>query len=528
MNEQRQVEVLRTVYRTMECLDPKTGRYERTEFSASSPLKIERSGDYEKDTAKLCEQLIDERDREVFRSNRSLERLRKNARNPEGPAQEYFRYRIRSRDSWIEECIVYVREDGAPWVGILEKDATGQVRDKKMIELQNMALKDALDIAENASSAKSDFLSRMSHDIRTPLNAIMGLTAIAGKYTGDAEKVAQCLNKIETSSRHLLGLINDVLDMSKIESGKITLEYAPFNLRDMLAHVLTIIRPLVRQHSHQLEVDAQTLEHEWVLGDEVRLQQLFVNILSNGIKFTEDGGRIRLTIEETQARYRDYGFFRFIFEDNGIGMNAEFQKRLFQPFERAENVGGREGTGLGMVIVKNIVEMMNGHIAVESEEGKGTIFTVTMHLRLQHRENAEEKPLPEEPEDGGRHFQGRKILLVEDNALNREIALEFLKDTMAEVQCAENGRQAVEMAGSSRYDLILMDIQMPVMDGYAASRAIRAQPGNEADKLPILAMTANAFAEDIRKAREAGMNDHIAKPIDNTQLGRMIGRWLHE
>lgn len=207
-------------------------------------------------------------------------------------------------------------------------------------------------------------------------------------------------------------------------------------------------------------------------------------------------------------------------------MSAEFQKKLFQPFERAENVGGREGTGLGMVIVKTIVEMMNGHIEVESEEGKGTVFTVSMHLRLQPQEEQKICPEPPEKSEDLRRLQDKKILLVEDNALNREIAIEFLKDTLARVECAQDGRQAVEMVKQNEYDLILMDIQMPVMDGYAASRAIRALSGREEDKLPILAMTANAFAEDVRKAREAGMNDHITKPIDPHFLTRMVSHWL--
>lgn len=525
MNESREIQILRAVYWTLEYLDLETGRYERTEFSCQSPLKIPRSGNFEEDSGRICEELIDERDQEIFRNNRSLERLRRNIDNPEGPAQEYYRYRIRGQGSWVEECIVYVRNCPSPWIGILDKDATGQIRDKKMIELQNMALKDALDIAENANSAKSDFLSRMSHDIRTPLNAIMGLAAIADKYVENTDKVSECLAKIQTSSQHLLGLINDVLDMSKIESGKITLEYEPFNLRKMLENVLTIIRPLARERDHRLEVHTETLEHEWVLGDEMRLQQFFVNLLSNAVKFTDYGGRIGLVIEESQARYRDYGFYRFIVSDNGIGMSAEFQKRLFQPFERAENVGGREGTGLGMVIVKTIVEMMNGHISVESEEGKGTVFTVSMHLRLQPQK--EHRVCSEKPEiEVSQRLQDKKILLVEDNALNREIALEFLKDTFAQIECAQDGRQAVEMVKHNAYDLILMDIQMPVMDGYAASRAIRALPGREEDKLPILAMTANAFAEDVRKAREAGMNDHIAKPIDPHLLNRMVSHWL--
>lgn len=526
MNESREIQILQAVYWTVEYLDLETGQYKRTEFSGQSPLKIPRSGNFEEDSGRICDELIDERDQEIFRNNRSLERLRRNLSNPEGPVQEYYRYRIRGQGSWIEECIVYVRNCPVPWVGILDKDATGQIRDKKMIELQNMALKDALDIAENANSAKSDFLSRMSHDIRTPLNAIMGLAAIADRYVENAEKVVECLAKIQTSSQHLLGLVNDVLDMSKIESGKITLEYEPFSLRRMLENVLTIIRPLVREREHQLEVQTQALEHEWVMGDEMRLQQLFVNLLSNAVKFTDHKGKIGLVIEESQARYRDYGFYRFTVSDNGIGMSAEFQKKLFQPFERAENVGGREGTGLGMVIVKTIVEMMNGHIEVESEEGKGTVFTVSMHLRLQPQEEQKTCPEPPEKSENLRRLQDKKILLVEDNALNREIALEFLKDTLARVECAQDGRQAVEMVKQNEYDLILMDIQMPVMDGYEASRSIRALPGREEDKLPILAMTANAFAEDVRKAREAGMNDHITKPIDPHLLNRMVSHWL--
>lgn len=531
------------------------------------------------------------------------------------------------------------------------------------LKKSNAALKDAYEAADRASSAKTDFLSNMSHDIRTPMNAIIGMTAIAGAYIDDKERVQDCLAKITASSKHLLSLINEILDMSRIESGKLTLSEEEFNLSDLIENLLTMVRPQVAEKNHQLNVRIVDIEHEDVIGDSLRIQQAFVNIMSNAVKYTPDGGTINLTISERPTNKTRVGCYEFVFEDNGIGMSREFMKKLFTPFERAENEYSSkiQGTGLGMAITKNIVNMMNGDIKVKSVQGEGTTFTVTIFLRLQSvddvsteelaglpvlvvdddeiccqstaeilkeigmdsewvtngrtavervaqrhdndddffavildwkmpdmdgLETAKEirrrvgnevpiiilsaydwtdiemearaagvdafisKPLfksrltslfkglageeTEEPRNelediAQSDYSDKRILLVEDNEINREIAVEILGMTGIQIETAENGKIAVDMVSDSAdgyYDLVFMDIQMPVMNGYDAASAIRSLGRKYTNRLPIVAMTANAFAEDVVATKNAGMNEHIAKPLDLGKLDDAMKRWL--
>jgi len=509
---------------------------------------------------------------------------------------------------------------------------------------ENRRLRLQLEEANAANVAKETFLSNMSHDIRTPMNAIVGMTTLAKKHIDEKARVADALNKIEVSSGHLLSLINDVLDMSRINSGRMSLTVEPFSLSDLLHDIMTIIRPQMEQkrHTYQLEVD--NIEVESLCGDALRLRQVFVNIINNAVKYTDEGGQILLNVSETLEG--DLCRLLFRCRDNGIGMSAEFLGRIFEPFERVNNstISKIEGTGLGMSIVKKLVDAMDGTIAIESAPGAGTTVTIEVPMRYEriqvntaalaekrllileaserlrsiytrylgeydirhtlvssapealaaltdagfHGEEYDAVILGEEREDSGsiydiaaylhksypslavvlvsgdnweeieyrathsgiRHFiplpffrksllnglnlalqgdepggsmaaypdlTGRRLLLVEDNLINREIAREILSVTNAEIETAEDGREALDRFLASEeghFDLILMDIQMPVMDGYAATRAIRESPRADAGTVPIYAMTANTFAEDIAKAREAGMNGHIAKPID--------------
>lgn len=542
--------------------------------------------------------------------------------------------------------------------------ASMDVSQEKKAEIEShKALKEAYRAAENASRAKTEFLSNMSHDIRTPMNAIVGLTAIAGANIESQDRVVECLGKITKSSRHLLGLINEVLDMARIESGRISLAEEDFSLPELVDNLLTLTKPAIDEHHHQLEVHIEHIEHEAVCGDSLRIQQVFVNLMSNAVKYTPDGGNITLTIKEKPNGFSKLGCYEFSIEDNGIGMTPEFQKIMFEPFSRADDhrTTKVQGTGLGMAIARNIVNLMNGDIQVESAPNKGTKITVTVYLKLQENEKEQEKELldlsvlvvdddktccestvatlqeigiagewvltgkeavercaarhktgrdyftvildwkmPEmdgiatarkirervgedvtiiiltsfdfseieeearaagvnafmakplfrsrltatlrqftsgKKEENARNYledfakenyAGKRILLVEDNELNREIATEIIGMTGVTIDSAENGKIAVEKvmeAPEKWYDLIFMDIQMPVMNGYEATAAIRALAGSRG-KVPIIAMTANAFAEDVQLAKNTGMNEHIAKPLDLNKLNDVLKQWL--
>ena len=445
------------------------------------------------------------------------------------------------KEVWYKFSISVLNSDV---IGLVQ-DITETVEEKKRIARYkddeytdkliqaNKALRDAYDNARRADNAKTDFLSRMSHDIRTPMNAIIGMTFIANSNIDNKDKVADCLEKITVSGNYLLSLINDVLDMSKIESGKFRLTEDDLNLCTLIDELSEMVAESAKQKKHKLEVRTHDIIHENIVGDRLRIQQVFVNIVSNSIKYTNDGGHITVDITEKPVGNHGVGCYEFVFRDNGIGMTKEFMKKLFEPFERAEDerVDGQQGTGLGMAITYNLVKMMNGSIRVESEPGKGSCFTVTLYLKLS--ENAETQPeaAVEKSADELRStsFEGRRVLLVDDNELNREIAAELLKMMKLDVECAVNGKEAVDKFAASEggyYDLIFMDIQMPVMNGYDAVKAIRKLDRSDAEKIPVVAMTANAFAEDVKEALNSGMNEHIAKPLDINKLIATLKKWL--
>lgn len=445
---------------------------------------------------------------------------------------------------WLE---FRLNRDGAQIVGLVQ-DITDTVTEKKKIAKgkddeyteklvkANAALRDAYAVAKRANHAKTDFLSRMSHDIRTPMNAIIGMTAIAQMRLDDKERLTDCLDKIEHSSRYLLSLINEVLDMSKIESGKFVLNEERFRIPELIGGIVEMIRPSLEMKKHTLFTDAARIEHECVLGDHVRIRQAFVNILSNAVKYTPEGGKIEFTVTEKPTPERGVGCYEFVFRDNGIGMTQEFLERLYEPFERASDVrvNKEQGTGLGMPITKNIVEMMNGEILAESEPGKGTTFTVTIFLKLWEDTSASVPAGQSSSEALGAFresdFSGLRALLVDDNELNREIATEILQMTGLEIETASDGKEAFERFSASPegcYKIVFMDIQMPVMNGYEATAAIRALNRRDAKTVPIVAMTANAFAEDVRAAKEAGMDEHIAKPLDFERLKEVLNALLN-
>ena len=407
------------------------------------------------------------------------------------------------------------------------KDVDEDVRTEQEIQ---QVLRDAIDTANATSKAKSDFLSSMSHDIRTPMNGIIGMTAIATAHLDDRERVEDCLKKISEASSHLLSLINEVLDMNKIESGKVELNEENFNLSELVDTLLAMTKAQLESHHHTLKLDVADVVHENVIGDSHRIQQVFVNLMSNAIKYTPDGGTISLTVAERPTNAHGVACYEFVFEDNGIGMTEDFQKHLFEPFTRANDkkTAAIQGTGLGMTITQSLVRMMGGDIQVKSKPGEGSRFAVTIYLKFLDVQNAEahkEDPL-KNLED--LKFEGKRILLVEDHPVNAEIAKNVLQMTGLEIEWVMDGEAAVErMAGSNEgeFDLVFMDIQMPNMDGYQATAAIRAMT-TYARRIPIVAMTANAFADDIRKAKEVGMNDHISKPIDFKELAKILQKWI--
>ncbi len=663
----RIVDASTNLFQRLAMLDLEDGTYEY--LKASGLLgKLPHEGDLATFEEFWIARAIEDEDREALRMAIDPDLIRKEL--VDGVPYLQSEYRISTSEDdptpiWVQVSIICLDRDkrGVPTSALL---AVQDVTDIKQQETASReALEEAYKAADQASKAKSDFLNSMSHDIRTPMNSIMGLTAIASMHLGDSERVKDCLQKITVASRHLLGLINEVLDMAKIESGKIALADEDFDLPETIESLLTIVHPQMTAKNQELKVDIASMQHEHVVGDPMRLQQVFVNIMGNAIKFTPEGGSISLHICEKPSRINGCGCYEFTFTDTGCGMDEEFVKRVFDPFSRAKDsrVTKVEGTGLGMSIVKSIVSLMNGTIDVESAVGVGSTFRVTVYLKLRDakmEDLSELHGLPvlvadddqdacaaavgmlaevgmeadyvmsgeeavnavrkahEEARDyvavildwkmpgksgieAAREIRdivaddvpiiilsaydwssieqearatgvdafiskplfrsrlvhvmqelltdyeedvfneqkaleqcdcsGRRILLTEDNNLAAAIAEDIIGMTGAEVERAENGRESFEMLKGHEpgyYDLVFMDIQMPVMNGYEATQAIRGAAAERPDlaELPIIALSADAFNEDIQRARAAGMNAHMSKPMEIEALIKTLKEWL--
>lgn len=395
---------------------------------------------------------------------------------------------------------------------------------KKEKQVQN-ELEFAREAAETANRTKSSFLFNMSHDIRTPMNAILGFANMAKKYSDDKEKVEECIDKVQTSGTHLLGLINDILDMARIESGKIEIEVEPVDVREAADRLTTILGDLARDKDIKLSVSLEDVENPYVYLDELHVNQILLNIISNAVKYTENGGKVDILIKEMLSSDKERAHYRFVISDTGIGMTEEFLDHVFDSFERDKNeaLAGIQGTGLGMSITKRLVDIMHGNIEVESTLGEGSTFTVDLEFKKYEGdfEALVTAEAEQEQEATEITLDGKRILLVDDNELNREIASEILAETGAVIEEAEDGVEAFDKVRESEpgyYDIVLMDVQMPRMNGYESTKAIRALENEALANIPIIAMTANAFDEDREDALEAGMNEHIAKPIDVVKL----------
>ena len=520
----RVIDALGHAYSSISLVNIKTEEIEIVK--ASKSMKPDQKGDMlsKAHQEELIRQVIAEPFQKAYREFISMSTVAKRLEK-----REMLSFTAQTVDErWLTMIIVpqgYDKNGKLCTVLVANRDATEEK--EREIE-QDKNLRNALAAAEHANKAKTVFLNNMSHDIRTPMNAIIGFTALATAHIDNTELVLDYLKKIHTSGQHLLSLINDVLDMSRIESGSVEIEYAAVHLPDILNDLKTIIQGSSYSRQQKLSIDTQDILYEDIITDKLHLTQVLLNISSNAVKFTPAGGRISICVSEKPCNRDGFATVIFRVKDNGNGMSQEFRKHVFDSFSREHTVteNGIGGSGLGMAIAKNIVDMMGGTIQVESEVGKGTEFTVAFECKIAGAA-VKQEPAPEpgdliksenqKPQvESKRNYKGKKALLVEDNELNREIATAIIKEIGLDVDIAEDGTDAVNMMSSAegrKYDLIFMDIQMPKMDGYTATREIRTLDDPKCANIPIIAMTANAFEEDRKKAIKAGMNGHIAKPI---------------
>lgn len=458
---------------------------------------------------------------------------------------KWVEYRIKCRDGYhwilhqialfdIEACRFFqgtILDITDSYIEIAEQKQSLQSQQKEMEEKEHEDLKKV----QSVNNAKSAFLSNMSHELRTPLNAIVGFSEIAENSIHDKEAVWDCLEKIRSEASHLRNLINNVLEMSQIEHGKIELHEEKCSLALTICSAIHMMQPQFREKQMKLFFDMLQMGNKKVYADSARLQEVFLNIIDNMVKFTPGQGSISISVHQLTSEKEGYGFYEFIFQDSGIGMKEEFLSHIFEQFERERNTtdSGIKGIGLGMTIVKSVLDEMQGKIYVYSEQGKGTKFVIHVMLRLQdeigQKEIEEKEILLQENENDQKAFYGKRILLVEDNELNREVARELLEDIGFTIEIAEEGSKALEMVKESKegyYHAILMDIQMPVMDGYQATEAIRRLARNDVVRVPIIAITANTLENDRKKAMESGMNAYISKPLDIRELCGILAEYL--
>lgn len=479
---------------------------------------------------------IDKKNRFAYRENSSRRNLMQIYRR--GDRKVSFEYSVcsdRENVTWLRQTVLLVKNNQDILAVTCLEDITEEM-------VREQRIRETLEKMEVANLEKSEFINRMSHDIRTPMNAIIGMTDIAAANIDDKERIRDCLDKIAMSSNHLLALVNEILDISRIESGKQQMRECRLNLRELLNHIADMIRLQSNRKHQSLSVKIRQMKHERVWGDELKIKEMLMNIMGNAVKYTESGGDILVRLSEREVETEEFACYEFSVKDNGIGMDEEFLKHIFDPFTRGENVNMHiPGAGLGMTIARKIAQMMNGDIYVKSMPGQGSEFTIMIYLKYCIDEMDLYKDCMEpiaagiEPcmetsaALGKSDFSDKRVLIVEDNILNLEIESEIISTTGANVETAENGKIAVEMIESSEqgyYDLVFMDIRMPKMDGYEATARIRELDREDTKRVPIVAMTANAFADDAAMSRRAGMNDHVIKPLDISRLFATMEKWL--
>lgn len=486
---------------------------------------FDRKISMEKSMSHYIEQYVYEEDKEMVKQAFSQDTLIKELSSKD---IYYVNYRVFTHGTLKYYQMKAVRTgiwEGHQGAVVGFRNVDAEIRNE--MEKQRL-LENALAHAKKANEAKSVFLSNMSHDIRTPMNAIVGFTTLATTHIDNHEKVAEYLKKIKSSGNHLLNLINDVLDMSHIESGKMHLMEDPCNLSDVLEDLRNILQADVHAKQQTLEIQKMSVTNEDIYCDRLRLNQVLLNLLSNSVKYTQDGGTIRVTLSQKGQPSADYAEYEFHIVDTGIGMSEDFVRHIFEPFERERNstISGIQGTGLGMAITKNIVDMMGGSIEVKSKQGVGSEFTLSFSFRI-NPDTQDARGQEEKISKKTLSLQPGRILLVEDVELNQEIAVTILNEAGFTTEVAENGQIALDKVKNSEpgyYQLVLMDIQMPVMNGYDATKAIRQLENKELANIPILAMSANAFEEDKQQSLTCGMNAHIAKPIDVKILFETLGK----
>ncbi len=494
--------------------------------------------DYETGLKLYAEHFIHPDDRAEYLSVLSRENLRKTLsrknpyvtlayrklpKNPDDRAEEY---------GWIRSTAVMAQEDAEGKARSIVYAAQDVTESKRKEMREHQALQAACEAADLANASKQEFLFSMGHNIRTPMNGIMGMIKIAADNASNPEKVRDCLQKAYSSSHKLLFVLNEIMDISQMKSGSFDLKEEAFALSSLVKEAAATILPDMEEKNLTLQVCPMQVEHEHILGDRRRLLQIFLNILENAVKYTPSGGRIEVEVMEHESREHGCSSYDFVFRDNGIGMGREFIPHIFEPFSREEvaETAQVDGVGLGMSIAQNIVRMMGGAISVKSEPGRGSEFTVTVILRLQNpAEHMRGSHDLAASDDGGSVYRGCRILLVEDNEINREIVMELIGEAGAMVECAADGRKGLQRFAEmpeGYYDMIFMDIQMPVLNGLEATRAIRKLPRADAVTIPIIALSANVSPADIVASREAGMNGHLAKPLDIPKLMEQLEYWL--
>lgn len=544
-NEVLATEAMNNIYTVVASRNITANKYECIHCT-EDVFDLQDKGDYADFLTQMLG-LLHEEDKEKYQKELSDERLMK-----EGRAECEFRLRDKSGEyHYYHEYITKVEVPSGSRVAILiknvdetkmhelwvaqqlQKELKAKAKELEMTKLLAKKSKDlekALKIAEDANAAKSQFLSNMSHDLRTPMNAILGMTIIAKNHMYDAEQLTKCLDTILSSSENMIALINDILDMNKIESGMIELKEKPTNLHKIIDSIDSLFRSRCENNQQEFRISYDKVIHFSLILDEIRLKQILINLVSNAVKYTQSFGTIVMDVTEEPAEQADYCKLIFTVSDDGIGMSEEFLQRIFEPFEREETelFDKVEGSGLGMAIVKKMVDVMNGDIQIESRQNIGTKITVAIPFQICEQVEREEQLMSQ---NTLHKYPGKRILLVEDKRINMEIVKSFLENTDLQIDEARNGKEAVEKIQASKentYDLIFMDMRMPVMKGDEATKTIRSMERQDCKEIPIIAMTANALDNDVEYSYQCGMNGHISKPIEPDEIYRCLNKWLLE